>query len=50
KEKLLDVESDLKDCKRNLDNSNKELLDLKENYIQVTSKLKEREFIISRMK
>lgn len=80
KEKLLDVESDLKDCKvirtssdllsrllmlsvrvcslifqtfmiqRNLDNSNKELLDLKENYIQVISKLKEREVIIARMK
>ncbi|KAF2568796.1 hypothetical protein F2Q68_00028075 [Brassica cretica] len=50
KEKLLDVESDLKDCKRNLDNTNKELHDLKENYIQVISKLKEREAIISRMK
>ncbi|VVB02499.1 unnamed protein product [Arabis nemorensis] len=50
KEKLLDVESDLKDCKRNLDNSNKELLDLKENYLQVISKLNEREVIISRMK
>lgn len=35
---------------RNLDNSNKELLHLKENYIQVISKLKEREVIISRMK
>ncbi|KAH0930436.1 hypothetical protein HID58_016163 [Brassica napus] len=50
KEKLLDVESDLKDCKRNLDNTNKELHDLKENYIQVISKLKEREAIISKMK
>ncbi|KAL0896844.1 hypothetical protein Bca101_080805 [Brassica carinata] len=50
KEKLLDVESDLKDCKRNLDNSNKELHDLKENYIQVISKLKQREAIISKMK
>ncbi|KAG7643433.1 Kinesin motor domain [Arabidopsis suecica] len=50
KEKLLDVESDLKDCKRNLHNSNKELLDLKENYIQVVSKLKEKEVIVSRMK
>ncbi|CAH2058909.1 unnamed protein product [Thlaspi arvense] len=49
-EKLLDVESDLKDCKRNLDNNNKELLALKENYSQVVSKLKEREAIISRMK
>lgn len=35
---------------RNLDNSNKELHDLKENYIQVISKLKEREAIISKMK
>ncbi|CAA7042218.1 unnamed protein product [Microthlaspi erraticum] len=50
KEKLLDVESDLKDCKRNLDSKNKELLDLKENYIQVITKLNEREAIISRMK
>jgi kinesin family protein 11 len=50
KEKLLDVESDLKDCKRNLHNSNKDLLDLKENYIQVVSKLKEKEVIVSRMK
>ncbi|KAJ4903788.1 ATP binding microtubule motor family protein [Raphanus sativus] len=50
REKLLDVESDLKDCKRNLDNTNKELHDLKENYIQVISKLKEREAIISKMK
>ncbi|ESQ52380.1 hypothetical protein EUTSA_v10016170mg [Eutrema salsugineum] len=50
KEKLLDVESDLKDCKRNLDINNKELLDLKENYVQVISKLKEREAIISTMK
>ncbi|KAL1209971.1 Kinesin-like protein KIN-5B [Cardamine amara subsp. amara] len=50
KEKLLDLESDLKDCKINLDNSNKELLDLNESYIQVTSALTERELIISRMK
>ncbi|CAH8331904.1 unnamed protein product [Eruca vesicaria subsp. sativa] len=50
KEKLLGVESDLKHCKRNLDNSNKELHDLKENYIQVISKLKEREATISKMK
>ncbi|CAH8387306.1 unnamed protein product [Eruca vesicaria subsp. sativa] len=50
KEKLLDVESDLKHCKKNLDNSNKELHDLKENYIQVISKLNEREAIISKMK
>lgn len=35
---------------RNLDDCNKELLDLKESYIQVTSELKEREDIISRMK
>lgn len=35
---------------RNLDNTNKELHDLKENYIQVISKLKEREAIISKMK
>lgn len=35
---------------RNLDNKNKELLDLEENYIQVITKLNEREAIISRMK
>jgi len=35
---------------RNLHNSNKDLLDLKENYIQVVSKLKEKEVIVSRMK
>lgn len=35
---------------RNLDNTNKELHDLKENYIQVISKLKEREGIIAKMK
>ncbi|CAN8316834.1 unnamed protein product [Cochlearia groenlandica] len=50
KEKLLNTESDLNHCKRNLDNSNKELLDLKENHIQVISKLKEKEVIISIMK
>ncbi|XP_010529861.1 PREDICTED: kinesin-like protein KIN-5B [Tarenaya hassleriana] len=49
-EKLLDTESELKDCKRNLDNSNKELLDLEENYKELVLKLTEREVIISRMK
>lgn len=48
-EQKLDAESELKDCKINLDNSNKALLDLQENYRILLSTLKEKEFIISKM-
>ncbi|KAK9291095.1 hypothetical protein L1049_009282 [Liquidambar formosana] len=48
-EQKLDLESELKDCKINLENSNKALLDLQENHRVAISKLKEKEFIISKL-
>ncbi|XP_050213876.1 kinesin-like protein KIN-5B [Mercurialis annua] len=48
-EQKLDIESDLKDCKLNLEKCNKELLDLHENYRVAISTLKEKEFIISEL-
>lgn len=48
-EQKLDLESELKDCKINLENSNKALLDLQESYRLAISTLKEKEFIISKL-
>ncbi|KAG7964695.1 hypothetical protein I3843_09G183900 [Carya illinoinensis] len=48
-EQKLHLESDLKECKINLENSNKSLLDLQENYLLAITTLKEKEFIISKL-
>ncbi|XP_030926960.1 kinesin-like protein KIN-5B [Quercus lobata] len=48
-EQKLDFESELKDCKINLESSNKALLDLQESYRLAISTLKEKEFIISKL-
>ncbi|KAF3442909.1 hypothetical protein FNV43_RR16827 [Rhamnella rubrinervis] len=48
-EQKLDLESELKDCKMNLETSNKALLDLQENYRVVILALKEKEVIISKL-
>ncbi|OMO97123.1 hypothetical protein COLO4_14868 [Corchorus olitorius] len=48
-EQRLDIESDLKDCKINLEKSRKELLDLQENHKAALLTLKEKEFIISKL-
>ncbi|XP_021289171.1 kinesin-like protein KIN-5B [Herrania umbratica] len=47
-EQRLDLESDLKDCKINLEKSRKELLDLQENHRAAILTLKEKEFVISK--
>lgn len=48
-EEKLNVQSELKDCKLNLERQNKELQDLQEKYNIATSKLKEKEFMISKL-
>ncbi|XVE96823.1 hypothetical protein REPUB_Repub02eG0256200 [Reevesia pubescens] len=48
-EQRLDLESDLKDCKINLEKNRKELLDLQENHRAAILTLKEKEFIISKL-
>ncbi|CAL1399159.1 unnamed protein product [Linum trigynum] len=48
-EEKLEVTSELKDCKVNLEKSNKDLLDLQEQYRVAISTLKEKEFIISKL-
>ncbi|KAE8661075.1 hypothetical protein F3Y22_tig00116939pilonHSYRG00145 [Hibiscus syriacus] len=48
-EQRLDLESDLKDCKINLEKNKKELLDLQENHRVAILTLKEKEFIISKL-
>ncbi|KAG8649247.1 kinesin-like protein KIN-5B [Manihot esculenta] len=48
-EQKLDIESELKGCKLNLEKSNKELVDLQENHKVVISTLKEKEFLISKL-
>ncbi|CAI0471711.1 unnamed protein product [Linum tenue] len=48
-EEKLEVTSELKDCKVNLEKSNKDLLDLREQYRVAISTLKEKEFIISKL-
>ncbi|XP_071719982.1 kinesin-like protein KIN-5B [Rutidosis leptorrhynchoides] len=48
-EKRLSLESDLKDCKENLDNTNKALLDIQEKYIGSMLVLKKKEIFISKL-
>ncbi|XP_059462978.1 kinesin-like protein KIN-5B [Corylus avellana] len=48
-EQKLDVESELKDCKVNLEKSSKTLLDLQESYRLAITMLKEKESIISKL-
>ncbi|XWS67011.1 hypothetical protein CRYUN_Cryun05aG0249500 [Craigia yunnanensis] len=48
-EQRLDLESDLKDCKINLEKNRKELLDLQENHTITILTLKEKEFTISKL-
>lgn len=48
-EQKLVIESELKDCKVNLENSNRALLELQENHRVAISTLKEKEFIISKL-
>ncbi|KAH7512980.1 kinesin-like protein KIN-5B [Ziziphus jujuba] len=48
-EQKLDIESELKDCKMNLETRNKELLEVQENYRVAILTLKEKEFIISKL-
>ncbi|KAK8561819.1 hypothetical protein V6N12_048878 [Hibiscus sabdariffa] len=48
-EQRLDLESDLKDCKINLEKSREELLNLQENHRVAIQTLKEKEFIISKL-
>ncbi|KAL3531852.1 hypothetical protein ACH5RR_005373 [Cinchona calisaya] len=48
-EDKLNIQSELKDCQLNLERRDKALQDLKEKYNIATSKLKEKEFIISRL-
>ncbi|XP_057471341.1 kinesin-like protein KIN-5B [Actinidia eriantha] len=48
-EQKLDLDSELKCCKLSLENSNKALEDLQENYRVAISTLKEKEFIISKL-
>ncbi|XVE61822.1 hypothetical protein DITRI_Ditri06bG0070100 [Diplodiscus trichospermus] len=48
-EQRLDLESDLKDCKINLEKNRKELLDLQENHRAAILTLNEKEFIISKL-
>ncbi|XP_022748299.1 kinesin-like protein KIN-5B [Durio zibethinus] len=48
-EQKLDLESDIKDCKINLEKNRKELLDLQENHRAAILTLKEKEFIISKL-
>ncbi|CAK9155209.1 unnamed protein product [Ilex paraguariensis] len=48
-EEKLNFESELRDCKVNLENSNKALQNLQENHKVAISTLKEKEFIISKL-
>ncbi|KVH99960.1 Kinesin, motor domain-containing protein [Cynara cardunculus var. scolymus] len=48
-EKRLSFESDLKDCKEKLENSNKALLDIQGKHREAMSMLKKKEFIISKL-
>lgn len=48
-EQKLDLESELKDCKGNLEKTRSTLHDLQENYKQVVSTLKEKEYTISKL-
>ncbi|EEF29376.1 kinesin-like protein KIN-5B [Ricinus communis] len=48
-EQKLDIQSDLKECKLNLEKSKKELSDLQENHRIAISTLKIKEFIISKL-
>ncbi|XP_044495874.1 kinesin-like protein KIN-5B [Mangifera indica] len=48
-EEKLDLESQLKDCKMNLENRNKEFLELQEYHRVALSTIKEKEFIISKL-
>ncbi|KAB1224008.1 hypothetical protein CJ030_MR2G007944 [Morella rubra] len=48
-EQKKDLESELKDCKINLEKSNKALIDLQESYRLAISTLKEKELIISKL-
>ncbi|XP_014514881.1 kinesin-like protein KIN-5B [Vigna radiata var. radiata] len=48
-EQKLDLERELKDCKGNLENTRNTLHDLQENYKQVVSTLKEKEYTISKL-
>ncbi|KAI9085849.1 hypothetical protein K1719_032263 [Acacia pycnantha] len=48
-EQKLDLECELKDCKVNLEKTTSALQDLQENYSQVVSTLKEKEFTISKL-
>ncbi|XP_031273396.1 kinesin-like protein KIN-5B [Pistacia vera] len=45
----LDLESELKDCMMNLENRNKEFLELQENHRMALSTIKEKELIISKL-
>ncbi|KAK2976567.1 hypothetical protein RJ640_024188, partial [Escallonia rubra] len=48
-EEKLNIESELKDCKINLESCNNALQDLQENYRTTISVLKEKEFVISKL-
>ncbi|KAL8484006.1 hypothetical protein ACS0TY_026629 [Phlomoides rotata] len=48
-EEKLDIESELKDCKKNLETTNKSLEDLKEKYKVALSVLREKESLISKL-
>ncbi|KAF2288733.1 hypothetical protein GH714_011824 [Hevea brasiliensis] len=48
-EQKLDIESELRDCKLNLEKNSKELVDLQENHKVAISTLKKKEFLISRL-
>ncbi|XP_054817526.1 kinesin-like protein KIN-5B [Prosopis cineraria] len=48
-EQKLDLECELKDCRVNLEKTSSALHDLQENYSQVVSTLKEKEFTISKL-
>ncbi|KAJ7972511.1 Kinesin-like protein [Quillaja saponaria] len=49
KEQKLDLESELNDCKVNLEKSTKDLLDLQGNYRILVLKLKEKDSTISKL-
>ncbi|XXG80985.1 hypothetical protein AAC387_Pa09g1723 [Persea americana] len=48
-ERNLDLESELKECRKNLENTVTTLQDLQENHRRLNSKMKEKEFIISNL-
>ncbi|KAK6942917.1 Diaminopimelate epimerase, DapF [Dillenia turbinata] len=50
REEKLNLESELEDCKENLEKSNRVLEDLRQEYAKAISNLKEKEFFISKLK